>query len=195
MMTNPKPLGVLFLSSGLDRTLDVAICLASGDVFTLIVELLAARQPQLDLGAAALEVDPQRDQGEALALDLAGDAVDLAAMEQQLAWASRLMIEIGAGLLVGRDMYIVEPGLAADDAGVAAAQVEPPTAHRLDLAAGQGQPGLVGFLDKIIMSRLAVIRHSLVEVPIAACHSAVPMIAPTNARHRGHARRMPGQML
>src|SRR6266545_1893033 len=161
------------VAAGFHDALDVAFRLAFGDIFALIVELLAAREAQFDLGAPALEIEPQRDERETLSLDLAGDALDLAAVQQQLARAGRFMVEISSRLLVRRNMHIVEPYLAADDACVAAAQVEPAAAHRLDFAAGQRQPGLVALLDEVVMARLAVFRYGWVVMPVAACHRAI----------------------
>src|SRR5689334_6039243 len=52
----------------------------------LIVQLLAARQRDLDLGAASLvEIELKRHHRHALALDRAGELVDLPLVQQQLA--------------------------------------------------------------------------------------------------------------
>ena len=48
-----------------DGAVDLAAHLALADGVALVVVLLAARQAELDLGAAVLEVEPQRDQGQA----------------------------------------------------------------------------------------------------------------------------------
>src|SRR3974390_1511105 len=60
----------------------------------LVVGFLAARQRQLDLGAAFLvEIKLERHQRHAFALDGADELVDLVAMQQQLARALGRMIE------------------------------------------------------------------------------------------------------
>src|SRR6185436_840005 len=70
-------------------------------------------------------------------------------------------------------MHIVEPDLAALHARVAAAQVDPPGSNRLDLAALQRQPGLVAFVDKVVVARLAVVGYGLVGLPIVAWHWSI----------------------
>src|SRR5205807_1083255 len=62
----------------------------------LVVQLLAAGQADLDLDAAALEVDLQGDDRQALLGRLADHAGDLTLVEQQLAVALRLVIGVGA---------------------------------------------------------------------------------------------------
>src|SRR5438874_1596458 len=75
----------------------------------LVVQLLAARKRELDLGApSVVEIEPQRHERHALALDSADQLVDLAFMQQQLARALRRMIE-AAGLQIFGDVGIDQP--------------------------------------------------------------------------------------
>src|SRR5215469_10304165 len=65
--------------------------------FALVVELLAAGERKLDLGAALfVEIELERHEGHALALDRAGELVDLAAVQQELAGALGRMVEAAA---------------------------------------------------------------------------------------------------
>ena len=58
----------------------------------LVVGLLAGDQRDLDLGATArVEIDLQRHDGAAFALEGADQLVDLLAMQQKLPWPLRLM--------------------------------------------------------------------------------------------------------
>src|SRR5437879_13522313 len=87
----------------------VALLLA----LALVVQLLALRERNLDLRAAfVVEIDFQRHDRHALALDRADQLVDLALMQQELAWPLRLMVE-AAGLLVLRVVGVAQQQLAA----------------------------------------------------------------------------------
>src|SRR6266508_5871006 len=61
--------------------------------FALIVGLLALRNGDLNLRDAALEVHPQRHEREAAFLSLGGELFDLAAVQEQLSRALRLVVE------------------------------------------------------------------------------------------------------
>src|SRR5688572_828528 len=64
---------------------DVPLCITLGDVSTPIVELLAPRQPELHLGPASRrQVQPERNQGQALGPHDTLQLVDLGAVEEQL---------------------------------------------------------------------------------------------------------------
>src|SRR6185437_16422333 len=73
---------------GAQRPLFFEVPLSLLCVRALVVRLLAARDADLDLGAIALPVHRERDQGKALALDRADQLVDFGAMQQQLAGAA-----------------------------------------------------------------------------------------------------------
>src|SRR5215510_12195537 len=78
---------------------------------TLVVELLAARERELDLGAALLvEIELERHQRHALALDCARELVDLALVQQQPARPLGEMVE-AAGLQVFGNVGIDQPDL------------------------------------------------------------------------------------
>src|SRR5437868_4026576 len=59
----------------------------------LVVQLLAAGDADLHLGAPLLEVQPQRDERVALLGSLAGELGDLALVQEQLARPLRLVVE------------------------------------------------------------------------------------------------------
>src|ERR1051325_456037 len=128
---------------------------------TLVVQLLALGQRDLDLGAAlVVEIDLERHDGHALALDRTHQLVDLAAMQQELARPLRRMVE-ATGLLVFGDVGVDQPQFTVtrrrvglSDAGLAGAQ-------RLDLAAGERHARLEGLVDRVIEPRLAVIGDEL----------------------------------
>ena len=114
-VASPASVGVA-LEPAADGLLLLALGLAVGERVALVVGLLALGQPDLDLGAAVLEVERQRDQGVALVADLALDLGDLGLVEQQLAAAARRVVGPGA-LGVLRDVDAVQPDLVGVDLG------------------------------------------------------------------------------
>ena len=113
--------------------------LALGDRLALVVVFLAACQGHLDLGPAALEVEQGRNQRVAALADLAADTVDLAAVQQQLAFALGFVV-LPAGLLVGSDVAIDQVQLTLLDAAVGVVQMRLSGAQRLDLGATSTRP-------------------------------------------------------
>src|SRR5215212_8720419 len=92
----------------------VALLLA----LAFVVQLLALGERNLDFGAAfVVEIDFQRHDCHALALDRADQLVDLALMQQELARPLRLMV-VTAGLLVLRDVGVEQPQLAIARRGI-----------------------------------------------------------------------------
>src|ERR1700730_11062085 len=137
----------------------LALPVAILDRLALVVGLLAGDQGDLDLGAAArIEIELQRHDGAALALDGADQLVDLLAVQQELARPARLMIEAVARGVFG-DVGIDQPGLAALLGDIGFGDRAAPPAQRLDLGAGQRQPSLEGLLDEVVVPRLAVLGH------------------------------------
>ena len=117
---NPKriiPAGPLDLgfTSCLKRPLHLALELALLDRLTLVADVLAARERDLHLRVAALEVEPRRDERQPLLLRLADQALDLAPVHEQLARALRLVV-VARGRRVGRDVDVVQPHLTVLDA-------------------------------------------------------------------------------
>ena len=80
------------LSAGLEGPLHVTVGFALRDVATLVTPLLAAGQGKFDFGAAILEVEPRRDDCEALLADLAREGLELLLVEQKLPIAIRIVV-------------------------------------------------------------------------------------------------------
>jgi len=120
------------------------------------VELLAAPQADLQLGVApVVDVEAERDEGQALRLRPAEELVDLVLVEEELASALRLVVPAVAGRVRG-DVGADEPGLTAVDPGVGLLQAHLAGPDRLDLRAGQDDASLEGVLDAELVARLAV---------------------------------------
>src|SRR4029453_10202562 len=97
---------------------DVSARVALGDVTTTIVELLAARQGELDLGPPATrDVQPERADRLPPGLGRAEQLVELGWMEQQLARPLRLVV-VAVALLERRDVRADQPRLPVLDPGV-----------------------------------------------------------------------------
>ena len=125
------------------------------------MQLLAARERELELGAALLvEIELERNDRHALALDARGEPVDLPAMQQQFARPLRRVIE-AAGLQVFGDVGVDEPHLAFARIGIGFADGRLALAQRLHLGAGQRDAGLERLADLIVEARLAVVGDDL----------------------------------
>src|SRR4051794_8229500 len=84
----------LLRSSGLGHgPADVQLGVALGDGLALVALVAAASERKLDLHPAVLEVQRRWHQGEAALVDLGLEPRDLAAMQQQLALAVRVVGE------------------------------------------------------------------------------------------------------
>src|SRR5690606_27082924 len=94
----------------------------------------------------------------ALALDGADEAVQLAAVQEQLARARRVGIDVRRGGGQRCDVRAEQPGLAVPQVNVALGELRPPGTQAFHLPAFQGEAGLEGPLDEIIVPRLAVDR-------------------------------------
>jgi hypothetical protein len=143
------------LFSQFHRPLDFALGHFPLERFAFVVELFTAREAQLDLGAAVLEIELERYQGKAALLGLAREPFDLALMQQQLSGAGRLVIElIRPG--VGADVGVDQERLAFLHARVAVGQVGLAVTQRFYFAAHQNQTGFIGLVDEVIMACLPV---------------------------------------
>src|SRR5262249_57234863 len=94
--------------------------------FALVVQLLAAGERKLELGAAlVVEIELERHQRHSLALDRTDELVDLPAVQEELAHALGGVVE-AAALQVFRDIGIDQPDLAATRIGIGFLAGRPP---------------------------------------------------------------------
>src|SRR5262249_30663603 len=82
-------------------TRQLPLDLALLDRLALVVELLAATQPQLDLGAVTFEVELERHEGQPLCAHAHLQANDFLAVQQQLARAHGVVVHVRALLVLG----------------------------------------------------------------------------------------------
>src|SRR5690606_2672549 len=142
----------------------VALPVAVFDDLSLVVGLLALGEGQLDLGAPpAVEVDRERDQRHALALDRADHLLDLALMEQQLARPLGLVIEAVAVAELG-NVGIDQPGLAIMHVRIALGDRALAAPQALHFGARQRDPGFEHVFDEILEPRAPVLGDGLLLV-------------------------------
>src|SRR5262245_51384859 len=88
----------------------------------LVVQLLALRQRDLQLGSPALvEIELDGNHGHALALDGDGQLVDLLSVQEEASFAARLVLEEAPGSLVLGNVGIDQPDAAVLNRGIALA--------------------------------------------------------------------------
>jgi ABC-type lipoprotein release transport system permease subunit len=145
----------------LEGAFGFAFRVALGERVAFVVRAFAARYGDLDLGPPVLEVDAGRHERDALLGRRAGERLELAPVQQQLADAYG--VEVSARELVRRDVHPVQPCLAVlVDRGVRVLQVAAAVAQRLDLCAFEDDPGLVGVGQDVVVARATVPDHLLV---------------------------------
>ncbi len=121
-----------------------------------VVLALAFAEAEQDFGVALREVDFQRNQHRALGVELPGEAVNFLLVEQQPAGAERINIP-AVGLLVGRDVGVVEPALAALDFAESLINRSARSPEAFDLGAFQLDAGFERFADEIIAPGFVVL--------------------------------------
>lgn len=120
---------------------------------TLVVELLAACQADLELGEAPrIEIQLQRHQGQPLLLQLAAQAVQLLLVKQQLTRARRIAGVVHRRRLVRADITADQQHAAIADDAMRLGEVRLSCPDRLDLGARQHDAGLEGLEDMILMA-------------------------------------------
>src|SRR5437764_5921008 len=90
--------------------------LPAADRLSLVIDVLAPGQRDLDLGVRTGEVDPGRDQRQPALGRLADQPLDLLAVQQQLARALRIVVAASRGT-VRRDVHPEQPHLTVPDGG------------------------------------------------------------------------------
>ena len=141
---------LISVSSVLEAALDLPVGFGLRDGVPLIVELFTAAQPDLDLEAGALEVDLQGNQGIPLLGHQALELHDLLLMHKEAAIPQGLAVE-DIAVLVGADVNADGVELTVYHLAVGVLEVDPATADALDLGAVELDPGLVFFVDEVVM--------------------------------------------
>ena len=98
------------------------------------------------------------------------ELVDLAAVEQELAVAVRV-VRLDRRLLERRDVEADEPELAVAWVGIGALEDRVAAAQRLDLAARECEPRLDALEEVVFVPRTAVLRDQLLAVAPVPGHA------------------------
>jgi hypothetical protein len=105
-----------------------------------------------------VEIELERNERHALALDRADQLVDLPAVHQQLARPLRRMIE-AVRLKIFRDVRVDEPDLAAARVGIGLGDRRLPEPQRFHFGPGQRDARFHRLVDEVIETRLAVVSY------------------------------------
>src|SRR5215218_3406655 len=145
-----------------------AVCGFFGDLAPFVVLPLAADHGDLEFDDAVLGVEFEGDEGLALLLALADEAVDLFAVQKQLAVA-RGELTFLPGVRVGGDVGPDQEHLPVPHPGVALFQVGATFPNGLHFWSRQLDAGLVGLLDRKVVKGLSVARE--------VCHSRFTILS------------------
>src|SRR5205085_10575465 len=133
------------------RAFDLSALVLVPQVAALVVHLLAARQRDLDLCVAPLEVHAGGHEREPFLLSLADQALDLAAVQQELSRPLRLVV-LARGRGIWRDVHVLQPHLAVVHGGVGVLELDLAVPQRLDLRSLQLHPALP-LLEQVVAER------------------------------------------
>ena len=108
----------------------------------LIVGGASTGEGEFDLGETIFEVDRQRNQCQPVLFELAGEAVDLKAMEKEAPSALWAEGAKTSGLGIARDVHLEQEDLAALNACIGIAQLHAACSKRFYLSPHQLDSGL-----------------------------------------------------
>lgn len=137
---------------------DFAVLIPFLDIIPLIPVSFTFADANLDLNPAIFPIHPQRNQGNALFLNLAKQLINLAPVHQQLAWTGRLVLEKATGMVVRTDVTVIEPKLASIDPGKRLGHVRLTGTNRFYFSAAQDHPAFIGIGDVVISFGLLICR-------------------------------------
>src|SRR5207245_2403682 len=187
-------------SAAADGPRDLSLRVALRDGLSLVELPLAAGEADLHLGMVAREVDAQRDKCVSLLLDLADQARDLLAVEQELARPHRIVVH-DVALCIRRDVDVLQPCLAVVDPDKAVAEVGASVSYRLHLGSRQHHARLVLLVDEVVVVCAAVdrdiplfivlLRHR--PAPASPAPASCPAAGPLRT-HTGRPRRGPSRL-
>ena len=147
------------------RSFDLALGVPLGGGVPLVVVLLAPAQADLQLHPGVLEVDAERDQGQAVLLHHGLQLADLPLVHQQPPGADGVFVE-DVSLFIGGDVHAVDIDLPVLGDAEGVLQVQGPGPDGLDL-----RPGQLDARHRLLLEGLAVLRRDLDARLLHACPS------------------------
>lgn len=136
--------------------LDFAVGSFAFEGLAFVVLGFAFAEAELDFGEAFREVDFQRDKRHAFSVKLTGESVDFFFVQQQATRTQRINIPAVAEF-VGGDVRVVQPALAALDAGERIVNGCSGVAEAFDLGAFQFDAGFVGLADEVVPAGFVIV--------------------------------------
>ncbi len=139
-----------------EGAVDVSFGVASGDGLAFVVLALAAHEGDLDFGeAGVVDIHAEGHDGPVALGCSCVQVIDLAPVEEEFAGTGFLVVGAISVPVLG-DMDAHEPGFAIADENETFTQVYGAGAHRLDFGAGEGEAGLEGFFDEVVVAGFAI---------------------------------------
>ena len=163
-----------FLLSLFDRPFNFTAGFAGFDGFSAVILLLALREPDLNLGMAALgEIDAEWNERQPLLLGPADQLVDFLPMQQQLSGPRRIMVH-DVAVAVGADMALVQKDFVLMDGGVAVLQIHATFSKGFHFRPLEYDAGFKFLFDEIIVVGLPIGGHHLLLIVRGFGHITVP---------------------
>lgn len=134
--------------------------------FALVVRFAATAKPQQQLSFTAVEIDLERDEGQAFFISPAGKPLDFTPMQEQLAPTTRRMVEMGR-LLVFGNVTAHKINLAVLETAVGFLKRYFASPQAFDLAPLQGEAAFQRLEDFILMARTAILRNQPLVIVLA----------------------------
>lgn len=125
---------------------------------SFIGPFLALRHGDLNLGASILKVDGERDAGMSLSGNHPDQAVDFRPIQEELAPAYGIDLQMPLNFGIRRDMTIEEIELLAHGVDETLGEIDAPLANRFDLASLKADARLKPIEEEIIEMGLAIDR-------------------------------------
>lgn len=125
----------------------------------LVVILFALGQADRQLGAAFVPVQIQRDYRIARALDLADQLRNLARLQQQLAGAGGVWMDVGRSRAQRSEVGPQQPCFVVFESDISFGDLRAAITQALDLPSLQGNARLVGVFDEVVVARTSIDRN------------------------------------
>ncbi len=134
---------------------DLALGVASGELVALFVFSPSAADANFEFGESSLEVEVERDQGEAALGEGFFELFDFAPMEQQSAITGGVVIGL-ARRFIARDVRTEQMEFTVARSAIGFLNRDSTGAYALDFGAGQAEAGFIGAQNFVLVPGAAV---------------------------------------
>lgn len=157
--------------------LGVTLHVARLDRISLVMELFAATEGDLDLHQVSAQIDRGGNQRETLLIDFPAQLPDLAFMHKKPSGPIGFVV-VDVSMGIGLDRQADEFQVVLLDRSVAVAEAEPTGSDRLNFRPGKGDAALEVFHHLVVEVRLPVLLQHLDVVLGVLHHSNHPILNP-----------------